>query len=204
MYNTYLARENYSSVLFIDTAAEVEIGKTEGDDKWFFDDLQSLRSVGYTVDRWSVTGKSIPEIENMLEAHDILYMSGGHTIYLLQQLQNTGAFQLIAEKVRSGKTYIGTSAGSIIAGPHIPQYIEEPSNYTVENHIGFNFIGQIIIPHWGSDLQDYKIVQERLKNMYHDAVFPFLLLHDSQYVAVKEIGKNIEVVNTKKTTHKTL
>jgi len=59
-----------------------------------------------------------------------MYMCGGNTTYLLQQMQETGAFDLIVERVHGGKPYIGTSAGSIIAGPKIPVYLDRVRGYT--------------------------------------------------------------------------
>jgi len=125
LYKNYLFDKDYKMVLFIDTAAEPEIGKVDGDDDWLQADLKSLRDQGYQVDRWSVTDRSREEIESKIDEYDVIYMCGGNTIYLLQQLQKTGSYDLIIEKVRAGKPYIGTSAGSIVAGPKIPVYLED-------------------------------------------------------------------------------
>ena len=50
---------------------------------------------------------------------DYIYVSGGNTFYLLQELRRTGTDKLIIEHINSGKLYIGESAGSIIVSPNI-------------------------------------------------------------------------------------
>ena len=55
---------------------------------------------------------------------DIIYIGGGNTFYLLQELKRSGADKLIKEQVLLGKAYIGESAGAVVAAPCI-DYIED-------------------------------------------------------------------------------
>ena len=71
-------------------------------------------------------------------------MSGGNTIHLLQQLRKTDSFNFIKDQVNAGKTYIGTSAGSIIAGPKLPIYLEAAEAITLDNYDAFGFINIIL------------------------------------------------------------
>jgi len=196
LYKEYLADKGYKTVLFIDTAAEPEVGKVDGDDDWLQADLKGLRDQGYQVDRYTVTNKTREEIEADIDKYDIIYMCGGNTIYLLQQLQKTDSVGLIIEKVKAGKPYIGTSAGSIIAGPKIPVYLEDSEGFKLEDYSGFQFINTIIVPHWGSENFKEMYLEERLKLAYHASEPPFLLLSDYHYISVDECGA-IEVINTK-------
>jgi dipeptidase E len=194
LYKKFLAEKKYHSILFIDTAAEIEIGKEAGDDDWLQADLQSLRDQGYEVNRYTVTGKKQQEIESVLNSHDIIYMCGGNTLYLLKQLQTTGSFDLIKEKVLSGKPYIGTSAGSIIAGPKVPLYLEFADNITVMDDSGFGFINVIVVPHWGSVHFKDLYLERGLQAAYHATEPPLLLLNDGQYIALD--GTTMEIINT--------
>ncbi len=196
IYQNFLSDKNYKSILFIDTAAEPEVGKIEGDDDWLQADLKSLLDLNYKVDRYTVTDQSLGEIESKINEYDVLYMCGGNTLYLLQQLKKTGAFSLIAEKVKAGKPYIGTSAGSIIAGPKIPVYLEDAEGVEVDDDTGFNFLNTIIVPHWGSEYFKEMYLEERLKLAYKATEPPFLLLSDFHYVSIDE-NQNIKVINTK-------
>jgi dipeptidase E len=197
IYKNYLSDKDYKTMLFIDTAAEPEIGKIKGDDDWLQADLKSLRDQGYQVDRWSVTEKSREEIENKIDEYDVIYMCGGNTIYLLQQLQKTGSYDLIIKKVKAGKPYIGTSAGSIVAGPKIPIYLEDSEGLKLDDDTGFRFTNTIIVPHWGSEHFKEMYLEERMKLAYQAEEPPFLLLSDYHYAVVTENGKGLEMVNTK-------
>jgi len=70
IYANHLSDKEYESVLFIDTAAEPEVGKKDGDDDWLQADLRSLSNQGYRVDRWSITDKAKNVIEATLDAYD--------------------------------------------------------------------------------------------------------------------------------------
>ncbi len=187
LYKNFLADKGFESILFLDTASEPEIGHEAGDDKWLQDDLQSLRNQGYQVDRYTVTGKTKEEIEKTIDSYDVLYMCGGNTAYLLNKLRRTGAYEMIIEKVKNGKPYIGTSAGSIIAGPKVPEYFseEEPE---LEDRKAFNFVNFTMMPHWGDNYFEERDIAKRLKIAYQPHENPILILTDKQYVQVLENG----------------
>lgn len=192
LYKNFLADQNYKSVLFIDTAAEPEIA--DGDE-WLQADLQSLKDQGYQVDRYTVTGKAREEIEKEIDKYDVIYMCGGNTAYLLIQLQKTDSFTLIKEKVRNGKPYIGTSAGSIVAGPELPDYFTETADPELKSKECFNFVSFIVVPHWGSEHFRDEYVGQRIKLAYKDTQKPLLLLTDKQYVYVNDDG-DLQIINT--------
>jgi dipeptidase E len=195
IYKNYLSDKDYKTVLFIDTASEPEIGKEAGDDDWLQADLQSLQAQGYEVDRWSITDKSKEEIESKIDEYDVLYMCGGNTIYLLQQLKKTNSFDLIKEKVLAGKPYIGTSAGSIIACAKIPHYLEDSEGIVLDDYTGFEFTNMLFVPHWGSPHFKEMYLEDRIKKAYDPTEPPFLLMSDYCYVTVQD--GDITVVNTK-------
>lgn len=82
----------------------------------------ALVNAGLVIDELDVSSASRDEIVSKLERGDYIYVSGGNTFFLLQELKRTGADLLIAEHVRAGKRYIGESAGSAILAPSI-EYI---------------------------------------------------------------------------------
>lgn len=194
----YLKDKNYRSVLFIDTAAEPEVGKESGDDDWLLADLEALQNVGYQVDRYSVTDKSREAVREQIEAYDIIYMCGGNTIYLLEQLQQTETYALIKEAVRAGKPYIGTSAGSIIAGPQIPAYLEDETDIELSDYTGFQFTNTIIVPHWGSESFRDIYLDGRVEAAYNNNELPFLLLGDQHYVVLSAPGASLQVIAVEK------
>ena len=196
IYKNYLLDKDYKTVLFIDTAAEPEIGKEAGDDDWLQADLKSLRDQGYQVDRWSITEQSRDGIAAKIDEYDVLYMCGGNTIYLLQQLKLTDSFELIKQKVLAGKPYIGTSAGSIIACAKIPVYLEDSEGITLDDYTGFGFTNVLFVPHWGSEHFKEMYLEDRIKKAYDPTEPPFVLMSDYHYMSVED--GDITVINTKK------
>ncbi len=173
---------------FIDTAAEVEVG----DKQWLKDDRQVLVKAGFSVDDYTYTGKTKRELLSDLSKANVLYFSGGNTPYALQQLQKCHGIEIVRELVvQKCKTYIGTSAGSVMAGPDISptnrlEKLELAPN--IKGFIGLNLVNFVIFPHWGTDhfrklyIQEY----ERFKRAYKDEQYPIVLLNDSQYIYVKD------------------
>lgn len=184
LYKNFLADKEFKTVLFMDTAAEPEL---KDGDEWLQNDLKSLQNQGYQVDRYTVTGQTKEDIEKKIDEYDVLYMCGGNTAYLLNKLRRTGAYEMIIEKVKNGKPYIGTSAGSIIAGPKVPEYFseEEPE---LEDRKAFNFVNFTMMPHWGDAYFEERDIAKRLKIAYQPHENPILILTDRQYVQVLENG----------------
>ncbi len=80
---------------------------------------KALQKLGLTVDELELSTASSEEITNKLQKNDYIYISGGNTFFLLQELIRTGADKIIADQVNRGKIYIGESAGSMIVSPNI-------------------------------------------------------------------------------------
>jgi dipeptidase E len=55
----------------------------------------------------------------VLDRADAVFVGGGNTYALLQRLRRAGLIDAIAGRVRAGMPYLGSSAGSNIAGPTI-------------------------------------------------------------------------------------
>jgi dipeptidase E len=80
---------------------------------------KALEKMGLIVDELEVSTASADEIECKIKQNDFIYVTGGNTFFLLQELKRTGADQLIIDEVNEGKLYIGESAGSIVTSPNI-------------------------------------------------------------------------------------
>jgi len=100
---------------FISTAAEGE----DGPKTWLSDDRTALEEAGFSLFDYSITEKTPRQLRRDLGSCDIIHVNGGSTFYLLLQAQRSGFIKFIREFVADGGIYIGSSAGSIIAGPDI-------------------------------------------------------------------------------------
>lgn len=80
---------------------------------------KTLEDMGLMVDELEISTASAEEITTKLKQNDYIYVTGGNTFFLLQEMKRTGTDQLIKEEINSGKLYIGESAGAIVASADI-------------------------------------------------------------------------------------
>lgn len=73
---------------------------------------------------------SLDEICNF----DAIYLSGGDTEYLLNEVNRTGFADVLKQAIENGVFYIGTSAGAIIAAGNLPNNL----GY-IKNTIGVHY-----------------------------------------------------------------
>lgn len=185
-------------VAFIPTASDVYRHRP-----WVDDDRQALLSAGFHVseiglqarldpDGFPLAGKEKHEAElrEELEEADMIFVAGGNTFYLLEQAQKVN-FQTIAEElINSGKIYVGSSAGSVIAGPDIMpvEFFDEISESRITSTIGFNWIDQVILPHYTPGSHDFAF--QATEKKYGDT-FKLLKLSNDDLVYVDEKGYKI-------------
>lgn len=177
---------------FITTAAEVE----EGDKWWLRDDRAALVRVGFEVFDYTVTGKTRNQVKKDLARAQAIFLSGGNTFYLLQQLQRCNGMSIIKERVNDGVLYIGSSAGSIIAGPDIEPVRMADNAVKAPKLKGTKSLGLvdfIVFPHWGSDNFRKIYLDHRLAHAY-TTKHQIILLTDNQYVRVEGDRYRIEEV----------
>jgi dipeptidase E len=181
-------------LVFINTAAEVETGGKA----WLRNDRKALVAAGFEVTDYTITGKNEKQLKADLSGFDFVYLSGGNTFYLLEQSQKSGFISVIKDFIlQQGKTYIGTSAGSIIAGKRCPDYLlEENEAYELENRNGYGFVNFIVLPHWGSPDFKKKYLGGRLAIAYQENVAPLVILTDTQYIHVLDDQFRIIEVKT--------
>jgi uncharacterized peptidase lmo0363 len=84
---------------------------------------KSLEGLGLKVLPLDAATASSEEIRSTLSDGDLIYVSGGNTFYLLQELKRKGADKLIQREIETGKPYIGESAGAMILAPSI-EYVQ--------------------------------------------------------------------------------
>ncbi len=76
---------------------------------------EALVQAGITAEHFRVDA----DLPARLKQAEAVFVGGGNSFALLQRLRESGMLALLAERVRGGMPYIGTSAGSNIAGPNI-------------------------------------------------------------------------------------
>jgi Peptidase E len=80
---------------------------------------KALEKMGLIVDNLELSTATADEIMEKLTQNDYIYITGGNTFFLLQELKESGADKIITEQIALGKLYIGESAGSMVVAPDI-------------------------------------------------------------------------------------
>ena len=92
------------------------------------------------------------EILSAISQCDIIYISGGNTFYLLNELRKSRVWQAIKNAVKAGKIYIGESAGAVVAAPDTRYATPMDENsVNVSDFTGLNLVDFFIVPHFGCE-----------------------------------------------------
>ena len=114
---------------------------------------KSLEKLGLIIDELELSTATAEEIEHKIKYNDFIYITGGNTFYLMQELIRTGADQLILSEVHSGKLYIGESAGAIITSSNI-EYVQKMDRVEkaplLTNYTGLSLVEFSPLPHFKS------------------------------------------------------
>lgn len=102
------------TVVFIATACLHESYTAYADDA-----RQAWRAIGAQLLELDLCTASSGELAKQLASCDLIYISGGNTFSLLQELRRSGAGAVIASLVQAGVPYVGESAGAAIVSPDI-------------------------------------------------------------------------------------
>ncbi|EKD80741.1 MAG: hypothetical protein ACD_40C00019G0007 [uncultured bacterium] len=170
---------------FITTPIEVE---DMTDDEWYQADRAALKNNGFDFFDYTITGKSESDFHHDLSDIDAIYVSGGNTNHLLQESHKSNFDSFMRDFVNSGKLYLGTSAGSIIAGPQLPPYLwgDEAGAPDLTGYTSWGLVNFTLLPHWGSDIFKDKYLGGRMSQIYSESVQPFILCNDHEYVEVQD------------------
>ena len=133
-------------ILFIPTAANVEEYK-----KYMHLTQKAFEDFGYEVENFDVSVFSEEIAKEKLSEAKIVFISGGNTFYLLQELKRKNLITYLKERIENGLLYIGESAGSVIAAPDI-EYASIVDDKTLatelDDYAGLNLVDFYIVPHF--------------------------------------------------------
>lgn len=111
---------------------------------------KALIKLGATLNVLDISTAKKSDITKTIRDADLIYVSGGNTFFLLQEMKRTGADKLIKNAINSGTCYIGESAGSIIMSPNI-EYVQTMDSIAdapkLRKFDGLNEIDLYPLPH---------------------------------------------------------
>ncbi len=169
------------TVAFIDTASLVEDYT-----KYVDDDRKAFIDLGIIIKDLDIIGKHQNEISKVFSESDMIFVSGGNTFYLLQELKKSNADQLIIDEIKKGKIYIGSSAGSIILSKDI-LYVDKMDDKRkateLENFLGLNMVDFYTLPHLNNE-PFTEIVEDILKENNRIDKLPLVPISNHQVILV--------------------
>ena len=133
-------------ILFIPTATNIDEYK-----KYIHLTQKAFEDFGYEVENFDVSIFSEEIAKEKLSQAKIVFISGGNTFYLLQELKRKNLTSYLKERIENGLLYIGESAGSVIATPNI-EYASIVDDKTLatelNDYTGLNLVNFYIVPHF--------------------------------------------------------
>ena len=133
-------------ILFIPTATNVDEYK-----KYIHLTQKAFEDFGYEVENFDVSIFSEEIAKEKLSEAKTVFISGGNTFYLLQELKRKNLTSYLKERIENGLLYIGESAGSVIAAPDI-EYASIVDDKTLatelDDYTGLDLVDFYIVPHF--------------------------------------------------------
>ncbi|HLB51830.1 hypothetical protein A3F07_04330 [candidate division WWE3 bacterium RIFCSPHIGHO2_12_FULL_38_15] len=181
-------------VAYISNAADLD-----SDREWMNHNRDMFLKLGFEIINIDLRILKFEKLNEALLSTDAVYMEGGNTFYLLDICNKSGFTYIIKDLIiNKDKLYIGTSAGSVIAGPNIEfsKFLDDPSAAPeLADFTGLGLVNFEVIPHIGND--DFFKLNE---NCYNDLFknlknykYPHICLRDNQAVWVE--NDKFEILN---------
>lgn len=158
---------------------------------------KALEKAGVIVEEVEITQLSKEEISSRLHKCDYIYITGGNTFFLLQELKRKGVDKIIAEQVELGKLYIGESAGAIIASPDT-EYMKSVNFDPIEkapelkDYNSLDLVDFYIVPHYGNF--PFKKKGEKVVQLYNEKL-QLIPISNKQVILIE--GSNIQIEDAK-------
>ena len=133
-------------ILFIPTATNVDEYK-----KYIHLTQKVFEDFGYEVENFDISVFSEETVKEKISETKIIFVSGGNTFYLLQELKNKNLISYLRGKIENGLLYIGESAGSVITAPNIgyADIVDDKVLATeLNDYTGLNLVDFYVVPHF--------------------------------------------------------
>lgn len=154
---------------------------------------KALEKAGMIVEEIEITQFPNKEISSILHRCDYIYITGGNTFFLLHELKRKGIDKIISEQVKSGKLYIGESAGAIITSPDT-EYMKAVNFDQIErapklkDYSSLGLVDFYTIPHYGNF--PFKKKSERVIQLYSEKL-QLIPISNTQAIFVED--SNIQI-----------
>lgn len=164
---------------------------------WEFDNIRKIEASGFIVKPIDLAILTEKDLNTAFEGSDIIWVGGGNTFYLLQEVRRTGFDKFLKKKIDEGIPYVGSSAGSVLLGPNIElvKFADDPKEAPhLASYEGLNFFPLVPLAH--IDNPNFKSYYKDILNFALDHEISFVSLKETQFILVE--GSKWQIIDTKK------
>jgi dipeptidase E len=148
---------------------------------WVDEVAAELATCGIHVERLDLEGAQQTDVTAALAHTDLVFVTGGHPVVLLEHAQRSGFARVVGEAVRSGEmAYAGMSAGAALAAPDLTLYRSPDDPGSVEVTDGLGLVRFFPLSHANRGRQER---YAQLMAAYGDR-YEFVPITDEQAVVV--------------------
>jgi dipeptidase E len=103
-----------TNVCYIPTAADPSYDK-----RYVKKNQDRLRELGFKITEVDIKNENENSLSKKMDSFDIVFVEGGNAFYLLKHVRDSGFDVAIKRFLDRGGIYVGSSAGSMVAGLNI-------------------------------------------------------------------------------------
>ena len=166
-------------LLFVPTAGNMY------DNVWWIDkDREVLTDMGFRVTELDIEIATQDQLQKAVDETDVVYVAGGNTFYLLNQLRRSSFDKMLDKFVEDGGMYVGASAGALVAGPDIEAAaMSDELVPDLESTRGLGRVDIVPMPHY--DMSSRTASIDSAVNQYKDK-YKIVSITDDQAIVVDE------------------
>ena len=169
------------TITFIPTASHVESVRF-----YVKTAKKAFEKMGFQIELLDISTADLKTIQETLQRNESIYISGGNTFYLLQELRRSGADNIILQEVNQGKLYIGESAGAVITGTTI-EFVQKMDSIkkapTLNDFTGLGLTTFNTLPHYESI--PFQKITKKIFEEYQEK-FSLVPIHNKQAILVNQ------------------
>lgn len=172
----------------------VTAGNLDEDPHWIADEIGAISDTGREVRRIDLAVLAKDTLEAAFHGCAVVWVGGGNTFYLLQEVKRSGFDEFVARKIASGIPYVGTSAGSIILAPNIEsvRFADDPAQ--APELASFDGLGLFpLVPLAHFDNPDFEDVYRQILAHALENGVDFVTLKEKQFIVVD--GDSWKIIN---------
>jgi dipeptidase E len=159
--------------------------------EWMNTNIEIIEKAGFIVDRIDISTLTPDDMEEAFSGSDLIWVGGGNTLFLLQEVRKSGFDNYLTKKILEGIPYVGASAGSIILGPDLEFELYASKTPELTSYEGLNLFPYAPYVHFDAEWTKefyVDILKFSLENNKS-----FITLRDDQFIYVT--GKKWQVID---------